>query len=294
MSQRTAEQQKAYYYAHRDRILSLQKAKLDASPELRKKRNEYHQKWCQANREKIRCARAEYRMRRKAAGRKQPYIHTPEKADKCRRYYQANKEQVKSRVAAHRLANIEKVRAYDRQRSASAEKRAACKLWCEQHPEQVKATKRRYQEINGEELRAKSRAGYQKNKQSYLARAKVFAAMHPDRRAEYAKRYYSKNPERYRAYAHARRAKQRGLKAGDRKEYAAWIKAMRSARDAECFWCGRVVPRHEREIDHIVPIALDGPDVVENLCCSCRRCNRRKGKRSPEKFRQIMAGLAIV
>lgn len=40
-----------------------------------------------------------------------------------------------------------------------------------------------------------------------------------------------------------------------------------------CVYCGNPA----KEVDHVVPVAQDGTDRIDNLVPACRRCNRRKG-----------------
>lgn len=48
-----------------------------------------------------------------------------------------------------------------------------------------------------------------------------------------------------------------------------------------CQYCGRRFPRAELNLDHVIPRSKGGTSVWENVVCSCHRCNRNKGGRSP-------------
>jgi len=51
-------------------------------------------------------------------------------------------------------------------------------------------------------------------------------------------------------------------------------------RDAyTCCHCGFSGPAQSLEVDHIIPVALNGGDEPDNLQTLCRTCNRRKGAR---------------
>lgn len=50
-----------------------------------------------------------------------------------------------------------------------------------------------------------------------------------------------------------------------------------------CQYCGRVFPRSELNLDHVVPRSQGGRSTWENVVCSCQACNRRKGGRTPEQ-----------
>lgn len=50
-----------------------------------------------------------------------------------------------------------------------------------------------------------------------------------------------------------------------------------------CQYCGKVFPRSELNLDHVVPRSRGGKSTWENVVCSCHECNRRKGGRTPEE-----------
>lgn len=62
------------------------------------------------------------------------------------------------------------------------------------------------------------------------------------------------------------------------------------ARDQNrCQYCGRQFPRSELNLDHVVPRMKGGTSVWENVVCSCHRCNRIKGGRTPAE-----AGMRLI
>ena len=57
-------------------------------------------------------------------------------------------------------------------------------------------------------------------------------------------------------------------------------------RDAHsCRYCGQAA----HEVDHVLPVSRGGSDAIDNLVAACMRCNRAKGKRTPEE-----AGMEIM
>jgi len=46
-----------------------------------------------------------------------------------------------------------------------------------------------------------------------------------------------------------------------------------------CQYCGRRAPEVEVEVDHIVPVAAGGTDVIDNLVTACCDCNSGKAAR---------------
>ena len=45
----------------------------------------------------------------------------------------------------------------------------------------------------------------------------------------------------------------------------------------------REIDRSELNLDHVIPRAQGGTSTWENVVCSCLRCNRQKGGRSPDE-----------
>lgn len=50
----------------------------------------------------------------------------------------------------------------------------------------------------------------------------------------------------------------------------------------QCQYCSQLPPRAELTLDHVVPRSLGGGHTWENLVACCRRCNNRKGGRTPQ------------
>ncbi len=56
------------------------------------------------------------------------------------------------------------------------------------------------------------------------------------------------------------------------------------ARDTcTCQYCGLTLPRHELNLDHVIPRSRGGTSVWENVVCSCQECNRLKGGKTPQE-----------
>lgn len=56
-----------------------------------------------------------------------------------------------------------------------------------------------------------------------------------------------------------------------------------------CQYCGRKLERQQLNIDHLIPLSRGGRTVWENVVCSCRRCNLKKGDQTMEE-----AGLKLI
>jgi 5-methylcytosine-specific restriction endonuclease McrA len=61
------------------------------------------------------------------------------------------------------------------------------------------------------------------------------------------------------------------------------------ARDKNtCLYCGHKFPRSELNLDHVIPRSQGGTSTWENVVCSCHRCNRKKGGKTPDQARMKM------
>lgn len=52
-----------------------------------------------------------------------------------------------------------------------------------------------------------------------------------------------------------------------------------------CQYCGRRLPRHQLNLDHVIPRSRGGTSRWENIVCSCLPCNRKKGGKTPQEAR---------
>ena len=50
-----------------------------------------------------------------------------------------------------------------------------------------------------------------------------------------------------------------------------------------CQYCGRQFPKSELTIDHVIPKSRGGETTWDNVVVACRRCNQRKGNRTPKE-----------
>ncbi len=53
--------------------------------------------------------------------------------------------------------------------------------------------------------------------------------------------------------------------------------------DHQCQYCGRRPGLRDLNVDHVLPRSRGGADSWENLVVSCRSCNLKKGRRTPEE-----------
>lgn len=56
--------------------------------------------------------------------------------------------------------------------------------------------------------------------------------------------------------------------------------------NGRCVLCGRKISIEEMTLDHIIPLAMNGADNVNNLTAACFACNQFKGSILPEDFQE--------
>lgn len=52
---------------------------------------------------------------------------------------------------------------------------------------------------------------------------------------------------------------------------------------SSCQYCGKHLPPSELTLDHVYPRSRGGESTWDNLVACCKRCNHRKGSRTPEE-----------
>lgn len=70
-----------------------------------------------------------------------------------------------------------------------------------------------------------------------------------------------------------------------RNQYSFGIRKMiYNKADGRCALCGRKILFEDMTLDHIIPLAMNGVDDIENLQCACDLCNKAKASALPEEF----------
>ena len=119
-----------------------------------------------------------------------------------------------------------------------------------------------YRARNSEAIRKKSKEHYERNKQSFIDRARRWARL---------------NPVKARLHHQAQSHKRRGVAPDNTAiEYMHILSS-----DPGCV-CGGVSDK--MEIDHIVPISSGGTGDWNNLTSACRKCNGAKSAKSLLSF----------
>lgn len=55
-----------------------------------------------------------------------------------------------------------------------------------------------------------------------------------------------------------------------------------------CYWCKRELNAKNLSVDHVVPLAKQGPHSLSNLAIVCRVCNMQKGALDPTFWAELI------
>jgi 5-methylcytosine-specific restriction endonuclease McrA len=127
-----------------------------------------------------------------------------------------------------------------------------------------------------EAKRDAKRQDYQNDPAKWIAISRRWALANPEKAREYKRKWEKNNPTKRADHVHKRRARLANA------ESDGYTRTEIYQRDnGACTYCGIALEYkpYGFEIDHIVPIALGGPDTRANVQLACRSCNRKKATR---------------
>ena len=114
-------------------------------------------------------------------------------------------------------------------------------------------------------------------------RSRVWDSEHREVGRERARRYKLKHPHWVTAYAAKRRATtHKATVPGTEKAVTEFYHWTRNASVIRCYLCGKVVPKGDRHVDHVMPLSLGGAHSVENLAVLHSSCNLQKHDKPPQ------------
>lgn len=145
----------------------------------------------------------------------------------------------------------------------------------EEQRERARERQRRYRTRHLERVRATARDWAKRKRavdpEAERAYQREWAAANPEKIAAYARKYRLANPEKRNEIEARRRALKRTTQV-EKVDRARIIE-----RDGcRCHICGKKVPRHRVELDHLIPLSKGGPHTYENLAVAHPVCNRRR------------------
>jgi 5-methylcytosine-specific restriction endonuclease McrA len=110
------------------------------------------------------------------------------------------------------------------------------------------------------------------------------------RRIEYQRRYRATDGNaRSNAAASKRRIREQQQSLND---VAAAYTRLLAIKRPKCFYCGTLIRRKDRQIDHVKPLCDNGAHAAYNVVLSCANCNRKKNRRHANTF--VVGQLVLV
>ena len=161
---------------------------------------------------------------------------------------------------------------YNRKRRAKAAETA--REWRKNNAERAHATAKAYRKANRQTETARVRRWLKtpRGKETSARSNRTWKLNNPDRVASYVLRRMQAEEE-----------------GGATTEL---IEEMWNNGDKTCYLCGIAIDitahflaATSRTIDHIIPISRGGKHELDNLAFACRKCNLRKGNKTPEEYR---------
>ena len=169
-------------------------------------------------------------------------------------YRAANHNKLRVRDAAYRAANLEKIKAY------GAAYRAA-------NPEKEKARHAAWEKANPDKVKMKTLAWHTAN---------------PDKARASSTAWKKANPKAGRIHDQNRNARKRENGGVLSKDLSAKLFKLQKGK---CACCKQPLGENYH-LDHVMPIALGGPNVDSNMQLLRQRCNNQKHAKHPVQFMQ--------
>lgn len=148
------------------------------------------------------------------------------------------------------------------------------------HPEKTKSTHAKNYQKNKPDRDRKNKEWYIKHPEAKRASENRYRNKHPDRCTESNQRWLDNNPLKRREYSGRRRIRHteaEGIYTSSD------IDVLLKTQKGLCWWCG-VKLKGKYEIDHRIPLSRGGSNWPNNICLTCRRCNRSKSDKLPHEW----------
>lgn len=172
-----------------------------------------------------------------------------------KKYYQNNKEKIKSYQQKHKEYFVEYRRKYN-----------------EEHKEELAKKRKKYNNEHREELNRKARIF----RQEHLEEQRIKGREYDKKRKEKRRQYRFNNIDKWRKYKHDRRARELSAEG----TYTlAEIQKIWELQAGKCLYCGSILDKVE--LDHFIPLKYGGKNDKTNLVWSCVFCNRSKNSKMP-------------
>lgn len=198
-----------------------------------------------------------------------------------------NPEKARAKDARWRERNLDKVQSKSAARYEGLrrdETLARDRARHEQDKPKRLASLRKWRESNRAAASAASRAWYARHREKILEQVRQWRIENPAEYRAAQRRYAEKHPARTkevsRLASQKRRAIRRGLSEHCTVEELGALKARQKGR---CAYCQE---RRRLTVDHVIPLARGGSDLIRNIQFVCQPCNSKKNAKDPIEFAQ--------
>lgn len=149
--------------------------------------------------------------------------------------------------------------------------------------DKIRERKRKYYLNNIDDHRERSKKYYLQNSEKIKLRSSAWYIENIDRASESRKLYHSANIDKWRVYGQNRRARKKssgGILSIGLKE------KLFKLQKGKCACCkSKLIKGYH--MDHIIPLALGGPNIDTNIQLLCKHCNCSKQDKHPIEFMQL-------
>jgi len=177
-----------------------------------------------------------------------------------------------------------------------------CKKWREKHHERLNKYLREWSRARRRKLRGdqfgkrKPRKTAEEKLMTKRAARRRFYANHREEIRKATKQARIENPERFRKVDKARYARDQEkrihasrvsrAKRGGQECYLSiddWLSLLHRF-NYRCAYCGVLLTKSNRSLDHKIPLVRGGTNDIENLVPACRPCNCKKNRMTDTEF----------
>ena len=153
-----------------------------------------------------------------------------------------------------------------------------------ENPEKDRARKAKYRatKIDAEKERSRKAKFLAENIDKERERKRRYSAENRKKERERYAKYRSANPEKIRTHVINRRARKKMV--GGKLSFNI-VERMFRLQKGKCVCCGQLLGS-DFHIDHIMPLALGGPNTDENIQLLRSECNLQKNAKHPIDFMQ--------
>lgn len=175
--------------------------------------------------------------------------------------------------------------------------RAAGAIYRANYPDRVRASKESWEAANSDKDNARKAVYRAENPEKVKAATAAWRAANPDKLKAYAEAYRAANPDKSKVSAaawhianpEARRIYQQNREARKRKIGGTLSKGLSvklfKLQKGMCACCKKPLG-DDYQLDHIMPLALSGPNSDENMQLLRKTCNHKKHAKHPVDFMQ--------